>query len=94
MSEVKTKFDPTRHPEVVAGTKTVEEARFSFFEMFTTFHNASNNFTGDSSITLDEFMEYHMYLNESFERDAEFRNFIIGVWNMDVKDVKPEDFAG
>ena len=94
MSEVKEKLDPTRHPEVVAGVKTVEEARFSFFEMFSTFHNASNGFTGDSSISLNEFIEYHMYLNESFERDAEFRNFIIGVWNMDVKTVKPEDYAG
>ena len=26
-------------------------------------------------------------MNESFERDIEFRNFIIGVWNMDFKEV-------
>jgi len=85
MNEVKAKFDPSRHPDVVAGLKTVEEARFSFFEMFSTFHNASTGFSGETAVSLDEFIEYHMYLNESFERDIEFRNFIIGVWNMDIK---------
>lgn len=94
MNEVKAKFDPARHPDVVAGLKTVEEARFSFFEMFSTFHNASTGFSGETAISLDEFIEYHMYLNESFERDIEFKNFIIGVWNMDIKAVKPEDYAG
>lgn len=93
MSEVKGRFDPTRHPDVLAGVKTVEEARFNFFDMFTTFHNASTGFSGDSSISFEEFLEYHMYLNEAFERDGEFRNFVIGVWNMDVKPV-PKDYAG
>jgi Ca2+-binding EF-hand superfamily protein len=93
MSEVKEKFDPNRHPDVIAGVKTVEEARFSFFDMFTTFHNASTGFSGDNSITFEEFLEYHTYLNESFERDAEFRNFIIGVWNMDIKEVPRDSFG-
>lgn len=93
MSEVKDHFDPTRHPDVISGVKTVEEARFSFFDMFTTFHNASTGFSGDNSISLEEFLEYHLYLNESFETDAEFRNFIIGVWNMDIKAI-PKDMAG
>lgn len=87
ISEVKSKFDPTRHPDVLAGVKTVEEARFSFFDMFTTFHNASTGFSGESSITFEEFLEYHMYLNDQFDKEAEFRNFLIGVWNMDIKEV-------
>lgn len=42
IEEVKNKFDPTRHPDVIAGTKSAEQARFGFFEMFTSFHNANN----------------------------------------------------
>jgi hypothetical protein len=61
--------------------------------MFTTFHNASTGFSGESSISFEEFLEYHMYLNESFERDGEFRNFVIGVWNLDVKSIA-NDYAG
>ena len=94
IDEVKSKFDASRHPEVIAGTKTVEQARFGFFEMFTSFHNANNNFSGDKTVTLAEFMEYHQYMNELFERDIEFKNFIVGVWNMDLVSVGEQEFVG
>ena len=45
-------------------------------------------------MTKAEFLQYHQFLNESFERDVEFRNFLIGVWNMDLVSVAPKDFAG
>lgn len=79
---------------MVAGLKTIEEARFGFFEMFNTFHNANNGFSGDRSVSLAEFMEYHQYLNEQFERDVEFKNFLVGVWNMDLVSVAKNDFCG
>lgn len=62
--------------------------------MFTTFHNASTNFSGERSVTLDEFLEYHQYLNEQFERDIEFKNFIVGVWNMDLVNVDRTEYCG
>ena len=49
--EVKNNFDPSRHPDVIAGLKTIEEARFGFFEMFSSFHNAEKRFTGDKSVS-------------------------------------------
>jgi calcyphosin len=87
INEVKARFNAARHPDVIAGLKTVEEARFSFFEMFTTFHNATTGFSGQTTISFEEFLEYHLYLNEQFDRDTEFRNFLVGVWNMDVQQV-------
>ena len=45
-------------------------------------------------MTREEFLQYHQFMNESFERDIEFRNFIIGVWNMDLVSVGANDFAG
>lgn len=93
LNEVKGKFDPTRHPEVIAGLKTAEEARFRFFDLFTTFHNASTGFSADPYISLEEFLEYHLYLNELFDKDYEFRNFVVGVWNMDLKEID-ETWAG
>ena len=59
LEEVKSKYDPTRHPDVIAGIKSAEQARFGFFEMFTSFHNANNQFSGDKSVTRKEFQEYH-----------------------------------
>ena len=94
LEEVKNNFDPSRHPDVIAGTKSVEQARFGFFEMFTSFHNANNQFSGDKSVTRSEFLEYHQYMNEAFEKDLEFKNFLVGVWNMDLVTVGERDFAG
>lgn len=41
MEEVKDKFDPSRHPDVKSGSKTVEECRYEFYDLFTTHHNVS-----------------------------------------------------
>lgn len=94
LEEVKNNFDPTRHPDVIAGIKSPEQARFGFFEMFTSFHNANNQFSGDKSVSRKEFQEYHQFMNESFERDVEFKNFLVGVWNMDLVSVQDSDFCG
>jgi len=39
-------------------------------------------------------MQYHQFMNESFERDTEFKNFLVGVWNMDLVSVGKNEFAG
>ena len=94
LDEVKSKFEPARHPEVRANLKTVEEARFEFFNLFTTLHSANNSFKNERSVSLQDFLEYHQFISTQFERDIEFRNFIVGVWNMDLICVKENDYAG
>jgi hypothetical protein len=47
-------------------------------------HSSNRGFKNDKVVTLADFIEYHTILNTQIERDCEFRNFIIGVWNMDV----------
>jgi len=94
VGEVKEKFDATRHPDVKAGISSVAVVRSNFFDTFTSYHSATKGFSGDKSVSLEEFVEYHHYLNSHFERDAEFRNFVIGVWNIDITPVQPTDFQG
>ena len=33
-------------------------------------------------------------MNEAFEKDLEFKNFLVGVWNMDLVSVGDREFAG
>lgn len=62
--------------------------------MFTSFHNANNGFSGDKNVSRTEFMEYHQFMNETFERDIEFKNFLVGVWNMDLVSVGQQEYCG
>jgi hypothetical protein len=59
LDEVKTRFDPTRHPDVRANVKTVEEARFEFLNLFTSLHSTNKGFKNEKSVTLEDFYEYH-----------------------------------
>jgi hypothetical protein len=55
LDELKARFEPSRHPDVKAGLKTVEEARFEFFNLFTSLHSTLKNFKNERSVTLNEF---------------------------------------
>jgi len=59
IDEIKTKFDPSRHPDVKNGSKTAEECRYEFYDLFSTHHNVAQSFKPDKSVTLEEFLEYH-----------------------------------
>lgn len=41
IDEIKQKFDPSRHPDVKQGVKTLEECRYEFFDLFSTHHNVA-----------------------------------------------------
>jgi len=41
IDEVKESFEASRHPEVKSGSKTVEECRFEFFDLFQTHHSVA-----------------------------------------------------
>jgi len=47
-------------------------------------HSANKGFRDEKVVTLEDFIEYHAIVNTQIERDQEFKNFIVGVWNMDV----------
>ena len=54
--------------------------------MFTSLHSANKGFKNEKSVSLEDFLEYHSIVNTQIERDADFRSFIMGVWNMDAKE--------
>ena len=87
MREVKEMFEGTRHPECLSGEKTAEQCKFEFLNLFKQYQNASNGFKGEASISLQDFTQYHQILSVFFDRDIEFKNFLIGVWNLDLKEV-------
>ena len=85
--EVKLKFDPSRHPDVKSGIKSLEEVRSEFFDMFQTHHNVAQSFKPDKSVSLKEFLEYHQFVSSGIDNDNLFKIFMTGVWNLDLMDV-------
>lgn len=94
LDEVKERFEPSRHPDVKAGVKTVEEAKFEFYNLFTSLHSANKNFKNDRTVTLADFQSYHQFISTTFQHDIEFRNFMVGVWNMDISKENNKEIAG
>lgn len=94
LEEVKGKFDATRHPEVITGKQNAEVIQAQFYDMFGTFHAASTNFDKDVPLSRELFSQYFHYISAQFDKEYEFRNFVVGVWNMDINPVGPKEFAG
>lgn len=92
LSELKDVFNAQRHPEVVKGVKSADEVRFEFQNLFTSLHSANNNFNVEAAVSMNEFMEWHTILNTQIERDADFKELLIKVWNLDAS--QSGSFAG
>lgn len=91
LGEIKAKFNGSRHPDVLSRIKNSDEAQFEFSNLFNSLHSANHGFKDERVVTVDEFIEYHAIVNTQIERDCEFRNFMIGVWNLDVlENMDPE----
>jgi len=62
--------------------------------MFGTFHASSTNFDSSVPISRELFCQYFHFISPQFDKEYEFRNFVIGVWNMDLNPVAPSQYAG
>jgi hypothetical protein len=47
LDEVKAKYESARHPDVLKGLKTADEAKFEFYNLFTSLHSANKGFKND-----------------------------------------------
>jgi hypothetical protein len=85
-NEVKSRFNPTRHPDVVSGLRSAEDCHQEFVDTFTTHHNVQNGFSQEKGVNLEEFIDYHRYVSTFVDSDKQFKTYMSGVWNMDLVD--------
>jgi hypothetical protein len=85
ISDIKGKYDASKHPEVKSGKKTEDEVLKEFLETFEMHHNVMNNNKSDGRVTLDEFIEYYTNISASIDNDAYFDLMITNAWNLDGK---------
>eukprot|EP01006_Ploeotia_vitrea_P003754 TRINITY_DN113175_c0_g1_i1.p1 TRINITY_DN113175_c0_g1~~TRINITY_DN113175_c0_g1_i1.p1 ORF type:complete len:617 (+),score=91.89 TRINITY_DN113175_c0_g1_i1:91-1941(+) len=74
LKELKGKFDATKHPEVLAGDKTIKEVLTEFAKSW--------DKNEDGQITLAEFMDYYHDISAGIDLDDYFELMIRNAWHM------------
>lgn len=73
LSDLKGTYNAKMHPDVKAGKKTEEDILCEFLDTFEMHHALATGGTGrDSSVTLDEFIEYYNNVSCSVDDDRYF----------------------
>lgn len=85
ISDIKGKYDASKHPDVKSGKKTADEVLKEFLETFEMHHNVMNGNKSDGRVTLDEFIEYYTNISANIDNDAYFDLMITNAWNLDGK---------
>lgn len=86
-NEIKKHFNPSRHPDVKAGTKTEDEVILDFISTFEAHQSMSKNDNKsklrDGKVTLNEFLDYYSNVSASIDDDEYFELMVVQAWNLD-----------
>ena len=83
-SDLKTKFNYQRHPDVLNGKNTANEVYSDFLDFLETFREYNDNLRGGYSFSMsfEEFCEFYSEISMSIEDDNYFENMLINCWNI------------
>ena len=85
ISDIKGKYDASKHPDVKSGKKTEDEVLKEFLETFEMHHNVMHGTKSDGKVTVDEFIEYYTNISANIDNDAYFDLMMTNAWNIDGK---------
>lgn len=80
--DIKGSFNARKHPDVLQGKRTEDSVLCEFLETFEAHHNLKTGETGDSRVTLEEFLEYYSNISSSIDDDDYFELVINNAWNI------------
>lgn len=86
IDEIKTHFNPSRHPDVKNGSKTEDEAFTDFIDLFDAHHNVENKFQPTRAVTWEEFTEFYNNFSATIQEDKRFELLVTQVWDIDLKE--------
>ena len=95
MQTLKSQFDPSRHPDVKNGKRNPEDVLQDFLETFEMHYNVTHGYSGDGSVSREEFIKFYENISSNIEKDAYFDLLVTNCWNLDNKnDVTAMPYAG
>jgi len=82
VDDIKGVYNAKNHPDVKLGKKTEDEVLADFLETFEMHYSLSHPNARDSSITIEEFIEYYNNISMSVEDDRYFDLMMTNAWNL------------
>jgi Ca2+-binding EF-hand superfamily protein len=76
-------YDASRHPDVITGKISAEDANLDFQEIFAMHHNTINDYNPNTPVTVDEFIDYYAYMSCMIDSDHVFDQMLTGNWHLD-----------
>jgi len=84
ISEIKNKFNASRHPDVIKGIKTENKILGEFLDFLETFREYNNNLHGfNFSMSFQEFFDFYSQISLSINDDKYFEMLLTNCWDLD-----------
>jgi len=77
-NDLKTKYDTSKHPKVISGEITPEQAINEFIKVF-----EGDSGDGNSVVTKEEWMDYHAGLSANIDTDDQFGIMMANNWGIE-----------
>ena len=92
ISEIKNKFNASRHPDVIKGIKTENKILGEFLDFLETFREYNNNLHGfNFSMSFQEFFDFYSQISLSINDDKYFEMLLTNCWDLDQIYKKEEE---
>lgn len=78
MAEVRAVYSAAKHPDVLLGKRTEDEVLYSFLDTF----QAHSVHAKDSTVTLDEWLEYYNNVSCSIDNDDYFELMMCNAYGL------------
>ena len=92
ISEIKNKFNASRHPDVIKGIKTENKILGEFLDFLETFREYNNNLHGfNFSMSFQEFCDFYSQISLSINDDKYFEMLLTNCWDLDQVYKKEEE---
>ena len=90
ISDMKNRFNPSRHPDVLKGSKTENKILGEFLDFLEIFREYYNNLHGGYTFNMgfQEFLEFYSEISLSIEDDKDFENLLINCWDLELIEQK------
>ena len=92
--EIKSKYNASKHPDVLSGKKTEEDILKEFMDTFQETYNYLCGTESDNVVTIEEFMEYYENVSMIIDDDAYFELLLNNAWKMGLNTTYKNEQTG